>query len=56
LKIWWTHLIIPSRNFLEVRWRSLLRSAFLGKRRTSYNAPPTSRKRAADRLPQASGG
>jgi hypothetical protein len=19
LKIWWTHLIIPSRNFLEVR-------------------------------------
>jgi hypothetical protein len=31
-------------------------SVSLGKRCTSYNAPPTSRKRAADLLPQASGG
>jgi hypothetical protein len=45
----WTHLITPSRNFVEVRWRSLFRSRSLGKRCTSYNAPPTSRKRAADR-------
>jgi hypothetical protein len=45
----WTHLITPSRNFVEVRWRSLFRSTFLGKWCTSYNAPPTSRKRAADR-------
>jgi hypothetical protein len=45
----WTHLITPSRNFVEVRWRSLVRSTSLGKRRTSYDAPPTSRKRAADR-------
>jgi hypothetical protein len=45
----WTHLITPSREFVEVRWRSLFRSTSLGKRRTSYNAPPTSRKRAADR-------
>jgi hypothetical protein len=44
----WTHLITPSRNFVEVRWRSLFRSTSLGKRYTSYNAPPTSRKRAAD--------
>jgi hypothetical protein len=44
----WTHLITPSRNFVEVRWRSLFRSTSLGKRCTSYNAPPTSRKRAAD--------
>jgi hypothetical protein len=43
------HLITPSRNFVEVRWRSLFRSTSLGKRCTSYNAPPTSRKRAADR-------
>jgi hypothetical protein len=34
---------------MEVRWRSLLRSTSLGKRCTSYNAPPTSRKRASDR-------
>jgi hypothetical protein len=34
---------------VEVRWRSLFRSTSLGKRYTSYNAPPTSRKRAADR-------
>jgi hypothetical protein len=51
----WTHLITPSRNFLEVRWRPVFRSVSLGKRCTSYNAPPTSRKRAADRLPQALG-
>jgi hypothetical protein len=36
-------------EFVEVRWRSLFRSNSLGKRCTSYNAPPTSRKRAADR-------
>jgi hypothetical protein len=35
-------------NFVEVRWRSLFRSTSLSKRCTSYNAPPTSRKRAAD--------
>jgi hypothetical protein len=40
----WTHLITPSRNFVEVRWRSLLLSTSLAKRCTSYNAPPTSRK------------
>jgi hypothetical protein len=34
---------------VEVRWRSLFRSTSLGKRCTSYNAPPTSRKRAIDR-------
>jgi hypothetical protein len=45
----WTHLITPSRNFVEVRWRSLFRSISLCKRCTSCNAPPTSRKRAADR-------
>jgi hypothetical protein len=45
----WTHLIAPSRNFEEVRWRSLFRSTSLSKRCTSYNAPPTFRKRAADR-------
>jgi hypothetical protein len=48
LKNSWTHLITPSRNFVEVRWRSLFRSTSLGKRCTSYNAPLTSRKRAAD--------
>jgi hypothetical protein len=48
LKNSWTH-IIPSRNLVEVRWRSLFRSTSLGMQRTSYNAPPTSRKRAADR-------
>jgi hypothetical protein len=36
---------------VEVRWRSLFRSISLGKRCTSYNAPPTSRKRAADLWP-----
>jgi hypothetical protein len=56
----WTDLITPSRNFVEVRWRSLFRSTSLGKRCTSYNAPPTSAKRATDRwslrnfLPQSS--
>jgi hypothetical protein len=45
----WTHLIVPSRNFGEVRWRSLFRSTSLGKRYTFYNAPPSSRKRAVDR-------
>jgi hypothetical protein len=44
----WTHLITPSRNFVEVQWRSLFRNTSLGKRCTSYNAPPTSPKRAAD--------
>jgi hypothetical protein len=52
----WTHVITPTRNFVEARWRSLFRSTSLGKRCTSYNAPSTSRKRAADRLTQASGG
>jgi hypothetical protein len=52
----WTHLITPSRNFVEVRRRCLFRITSFGKRCTSYNAPPTSRKRAADRLSQASGG
>jgi hypothetical protein len=56
LKISWTHLIIQSPNFVEVRWRSVFRTISLGKRCTSYNALPTPRKRAADRLPQASGG
>jgi hypothetical protein len=45
----WTHLITSSRNFVEVRWRSHFRSTSLAKRRVSYNAPPTSRKCAADR-------
>jgi hypothetical protein len=45
----WTHLITPSRNSVKVRWWSLFRSASLGKRCASYNAPPSSRKRAADR-------
>jgi hypothetical protein len=45
----WTHLITPSQKFVEMRWRSLFRSTSLGKRCTSYNAPPTSRKLAADR-------
>jgi hypothetical protein len=37
----WTQLITPSRNFVEVRWRSLFRSTSLGKRCTFYNASPT---------------
>jgi hypothetical protein len=35
---------------VEVWWQSLFRSTSFLKRCTSYNAPPTSRKRAADRL------
>jgi hypothetical protein len=34
---------------LEVRWRSLFRRTSLGRRCTSYNAPSTSPKRAANR-------
>jgi hypothetical protein len=49
LKSSWTRLLTPSQNVVEVRWWSLFRSTSLSKRRTSYNAPPTSRKRAADR-------
>jgi hypothetical protein len=49
LKSSWTHLITPIPNFVEVRWRSLFISTSPGKRCTSYNAPPISRKRAADR-------
>jgi hypothetical protein len=45
----WTHLTNPSRNFVEMRWRSLFRSTSLGKRCISYNDPPTCRKGAADR-------
>jgi hypothetical protein len=45
----WTHLITQNRNFVEVRRPSLSWSTSLGKRYTSYNAPPTSRKRAEDR-------
>jgi hypothetical protein len=48
LKSSWTQLI-PSRHFVEVWWRSLLRSTCLGKRSISYNATPTSRKVTADR-------
>jgi hypothetical protein len=44
----WIHLITPSRNFVEVRWRPLFLSPSLGKRCAFYNAPPTSRKCAAD--------
>jgi hypothetical protein len=42
-------LLILPRNFVEVRWRTIFPNTSLGKRCTSYNAPPTSRKRAADR-------
>jgi hypothetical protein len=45
----WTHLVTPSRNFVEVRWRSLFRSTSIDKRCTYYNTPPTSWKRAANR-------
>jgi hypothetical protein len=48
LKSSWTHLITPSLNFVDVRWR-FFQSTTLPKRCTCYNAPPTSRKRAADR-------
>jgi hypothetical protein len=50
LKSSWTRLITPSRNLVEVRWRSLFRSTFLGKQCASYNAPSTSRKRSYDHL------
>jgi hypothetical protein len=43
----WTHLITPNQNFVDVRRRSLFRSSSLGKRCTSYYAPPTYRERAA---------
>jgi hypothetical protein len=36
LKSSWTHLNTPSRNFVEVWWRSLFRSTSLGKRCTSW--------------------
>jgi hypothetical protein len=36
----WTHLITPSRKFVEVWWRSLFRSTSVGKRCTSYDSPP----------------
>jgi hypothetical protein len=49
LKSSWTRPITPSRNFVKVRWRSVFRSISPGKRCNSYNAPPTSRNRAADR-------
>jgi hypothetical protein len=49
LKSSWTHLITSSRNFVQVRWRFFFRSTSLGKRCTSYNAPLSYRKRAADR-------
>jgi hypothetical protein len=49
LKSSWTHHITSSRIFVGVRWRSLFRSTSLDKRYTSYNAPSTPRKRAADR-------
>jgi hypothetical protein len=49
LKISWNRLINPSQNFVEDRWRSLFRIISLVKRCTSFNAPPTSRKRATDR-------
>jgi hypothetical protein len=49
LKSSWTRAITPSRNFVGVWWRSPFRNTSLGERCTSYNAPPTSRKRAADR-------
>jgi hypothetical protein len=42
-------VVSPCWNLVEVRWRSVFRSTSLAKRCTSYNAPPTSRKRAADR-------
>jgi hypothetical protein len=45
---------------IETLWRCgdgfFFRSTYIGKRCNSYNAPPTSRKRAADRSLQASGG
>jgi hypothetical protein len=49
LKSSWTHLITPSRNFMEVRWWSLFQVHPLASDSILDNAPPTSRKRAADR-------
>jgi hypothetical protein len=49
LQISWIHLATPSRNFVGMQWRFLFRSTSLGKRCTSYNAPPTTRKQAVDR-------
>jgi hypothetical protein len=50
----WTHLITPSRNFVEVRWQSFFRSTSLGKRCPSYNAPPTSSWSLRNFLPRSS--
>jgi len=36
----WTHLTIPSRNFMEERWWSLFRSTSLCKRCTSTTFHP----------------
>jgi hypothetical protein len=44
----WTHVITLSWNFVEVQWQSLFWSTSLGKQCTSYDAPPISRKHAAD--------
>jgi hypothetical protein len=44
----WTHFITPSWKFVEVQWWSLFQSTSLGKQCTSYNAPSTSQKCAAD--------
>jgi hypothetical protein len=46
LKTSWTDLITSRLNFLEVQWWSLFLSTFHGRWYTSYNVPPTSRKRA----------
>jgi hypothetical protein len=50
----WTHLFTPRWNFVEVRWRSLFLSTSLGKRCTSYNAPPTFRWSFPNFLPRSS--
>jgi hypothetical protein len=39
------HLFGGITNFVEVLWRSVFRITSIGKRSTSYNAPPTSQKR-----------
>jgi hypothetical protein len=39
-----TDLSTSSRNFVDVKLRSLFPSISFGKRCTSYNVPPTSRK------------
>jgi hypothetical protein len=38
----WTHLITPSRNLVEVRWRSLFQSTSFGKRWSLWNFLPRS--------------